>query len=338
MRHDPGKLRALLETARALGQPDRSAKGREVDYKCPFCLQRGYSRVSHLHVNYEKNCALCHQCGGWKDLLGLVRALYGEVPSSLMRAQIGEDFVDALRAMLARRQTEDVDTERAPIALPPEFVAFGSTPPERGMGAIVWRYLTGPPPDQRGLPPEFLEEIGAGFCADGRYGGYAIFPVFVAGVLVTFTSRRVVGVSSKVQHGESAGSRYAVFNYDPVAQQRARRVFIGEGPFDGWAFHRHVAPDDGGVALLGKVLHDEQCRLLDALPCEELCVCLDDTEHQRTMDAAAKLARLTGKQVSYILLNEGNGDPHKNRRYLPWYVRRRVAFDPVMTRLQTLLK
>jgi hypothetical protein len=190
----------------------------------------------------------------------------------------------------------------------------------------------------RGLPAEFLTEIGAGYCDTGRYSGYAVFPIHVAGELVTFTSRRVVATASKVQHGAATASRHAVFNYDPVLYHRCERVFVGEGPFDGWAFHRRTGPGDGGVGILGKELHDEQCRLLARLPCKELVMCLDDTEHARTRAGAEKLARFaTDKRVSYILLEEGSGDPHKNHKYLPWYIKHRTAYDPIMTELGSIL-
>lgn len=339
--YDPESLRPILEAETALGQPDRSVRGHEVDYWCPFCLKRGYGHQSHIHVNYRKGLAICHQCGGWKSLLSLVRALYGTVPSSVMRAQMHGDLVESLRSMLRKTAGDVAQTEEAAPALPAEFVPFGDTPPREGLGVLVWQYLTGPRDQHnRGLPPEFLSEIGAGYCAEGRYKGYAIFPIHVAGELVTFTSRRVIGTDSKVQHGSAAASRHAVFNYDPVLAAACERVFVGEGPFDGWAFHRRTGPSDGGVGLLGKVLHDEQCRLLARLPCQELVMCLDDTEHAKTRAGAAKLSRFcagTGKRVSYILLEPGSGDPHKNHRYLPWYIKRRIPYDPVMTELQGLL-
>lgn len=335
--HNPERLRQILETPAALGQPDRAGAGREVDYHCPFCLKRGFARVSHLHVNYVKNKAQCHQCGGWADLTTLVRVLLGRVPKSLMRAHVDAELVDFVRDMMKRRIAEAAPGEEEAPALPAEFVPFGGKIADP-VGRSVWQYLTGDREGDRGVPPEFFTDIGAGYCAEGRYSGYAIFPVHVGGELVTFTSRRVIATSSKVQHGSATKSRMAVFNYDAVAAQRARRVFVGEGPFDGWAFHRRADPNDGGVGILGKVLHDEQCRLLDRLPdCAELVVCLDDTEHDKTRAAAEKLGRITSKRVSYILLPEGSGDPHKNRARLPRLVDRRTAYDPIMTKVMAEL-
>lgn len=338
----PDRVRALLEAHPRMGPPDRDGVGEEVDYWCPFCVPRGKAQ-SHLHVNYRKNVARCHSCGSWTDLVIMLRALYGEIPRSALEARLADGLVDGLRQMMkvhGHSQQRPVAGEgEAPLVeLPEAFEAFDPSVAPTGIGPAIWSYLTGSGEGERGLPPDFLYEVGAGWCGSGRYQGYAVFPVWVDGVLATWTSRRVLALGPKVQHCPASASRAVLFNYDPVRLQGARRVFVGEGPFDGWAFHRRADPNDGGVAVLGKVLHAEQCRLLDALPaCEELVVCLDDTEHEATMGYAGALSRMTGKRVSYILLPQGSGDPHKNRRRLPALVEQRVRHGSVMTELRRRL-
>ncbi len=307
--HDPDVVRQVLESV--LGFPDSSRRGGEDDYPCPFCIRRGYERQSHLHVNYRKGVALCHQCGGWSDLSHLVRALTGSLPRSMTQARLGVELVEYVRSVFRRAARAKDGPAPEPVVLPAEYVPLPERPGDP-VGRSVRRYLVG-----RGLDQRTIDEAGIGYATSGRFRGYAIFPVHVAGELVTFTSRRVIGMGPKALHAPSSRSHLAVFNYDAAAAMGARRVFIGEGPFDGWAFHRRVRPDDAGVALLGKVLHDDQARLLGQLPCDELCVCLDDTEHARTMSSAARLSRLTSKKVSYLLLPEGSGDPHDNRENLP---------------------
>jgi hypothetical protein len=154
---------------------------------------------------------------------------------------------------------------------------------------------------------------------------------------MTYSSRRVVGLGPKALHASASKSRMALFNYDTALEMQARRVFIGEGPFDAWAFHRRADSHDAGLGLLGKVLHRDQIRLIDRLPCEEVCVCLDDTEHERTQAAAAMLAKYTQKRISFILLKAGSGDPHDNRERLPRYVERRRRYNGLMTEVEKLL-
>ncbi len=296
-----------------------------------FCLE-----VPGTNNFYLGNGALvsnCHQCGGWKDLLHLVRALLGKVPRSLTRAKLGVELVDYVRDSYARARADLKDGDaRVTVELPKEFIPLSSAVRD-SIGRAVRRYLM----EEREVTEMEIEEVGVGYATEGRFKGYAIFPVYVGGELVTYTSRRVLSVGSKAQHAPASKSHLAIFNYDVAAAMSARRVFVGEGPFDAWAFQRRADRYDAGVALLGKVLHDDQARLLDHLPCDELCVCLDDTEHDRTKWTAARLAKMTSKRVSYILLPEGSGDPHENRHRLPRFIDRRTDMDLMTGAVRLLL-
>ncbi len=320
MYHDPEALRQIIEGV--VGFPDGHNTAGDVDYRCPFCERAGYDLQSHLHVNYRKGVALCHQCG-WKtkDLLYLIRALTGSVPRSLLQAQMGVELVDFVRDMFQRAKKAEPAGASA-VKLPEEFIPLTERPKDP-TGRAVLRYLV----ETRAVTMEMIREVGVGYARTGRFNGYAIFPVYVCGELVTYTSRRVIGTSAKAQHAPNSKSGLAIFNYDVAAKMRARRVFVGEGPFDAWAFHRRADPRDAGCGLLGKVLHDDQARLLGQLDCEELCMCLDDTEHLRTQRYAVRLSKMTNKRISYILLREGSGDPHENRERLPRYIERRQYYD-----------
>jgi hypothetical protein len=327
---DAEQIRPLIEAV--IGGADNRNSSGDHDYRCPFCERNGYATPSHLHVNYHKNAALCHRCGyATKDLLYLIRALTGSVPRSLTTARLGLELSDYITDTYTRVHRPGAAGAGA-VRLPDEFIPLPARPRDE-TGREVRRYLV----EERGLDERMLEEVGVGYATTGRFAGYAIFPVHVGGVLVTYTSRLVTGHGPKAQHATGSRSKAAVFNYDTAAAMGAQRVFIGEGPFDGWAFHRRADPLDAGVALLGKVLHDEQARLLDCLPCEELCMCLDDTEHERTVRYASSLTRLTSKRISYILLPEGSGDPHENRQRLPRFIERRTLYEPMVTDVRRIL-
>lgn len=328
---DATRLREVIEAS--IGQPDGTEHG-EVNYPCPLCRKRGYASQSHLHVNYQKDRCICHQCGGFRSLTSLVRVLYGKVPKSLIELKFDNGVGEAVRKTINRAfspaQT-DAKKVHEPVKLPDEFIPLSNKPGDT-MGQIALDYLT----IERAVPYRFLEEIGVGYCKEGRFRGYAIFPVHVGGRLVTFTSRAVCSTGAKAQHAPNSESHLAIFNYDTAADMNAKRVFVAEGPISAWAFHHKADENDAGVAILGKVLHDDQARLLDMLPCEELIMCLDDTEHAKTIEFAGKLANKTSKRVSYILLKEGTGDPDDNRDKIPWYVKRRKPYSMITSRLEGL--
>jgi hypothetical protein len=332
--NDPRLMQDLIEASIGFHS---SVTGSETNYPCPFCIKLGHGSQSHLHVNYMKERYLCHGCLSSGSLIGLVRLLYGKVPKSLIETKDGNEVSSIIRKTINdafRKATADQEEEEQlePVELPKEFIHLTKKPGDT-MGEIARDYLLG-----RDVPDRFIEEIGAGYAKEGRFKGYAIFPIYVGGRLVTFTSRAVCSTGAKAQHAPNSKSRLALFNYDTAADMHAKRVFIGEGPFDAWAFHHRVEDSDAGVALLGKVLHNDQARLLDMLPCEELVMCLDDTEHAKTIEFAGKLKAFTSKKVSYILLKEGSGDPHDNRENLDYYVKHRTEYDAVTSRLSGLRK
>jgi hypothetical protein len=247
----------------------------------------------------------------------MVRDLLGKIPRSLYRARLAKGISAYVRKRLDfSKPTEEDDQQIVESELPPHFVPLTGRPKHR-IGRIVRDYLI----DDRQLTDEILMESGVGYCIDGRWKGYAVFPVYVGGHLVTWTSRRVVAFGPRVQHDPQSKSRMALFNYDVCLEGGYKRVFVGEGPFDAWSFHT-VGNVNGGVGLLGKKLHTQQIKLLRALPCAELCMCLDSTEHEKSMEYAYKLKKACpDKRITALLLDDG--DPNENIRKLGRLCRRR---------------
>lgn len=286
---DPDLLHQCIEATLGTGKRD----GPETEYPCPFCEKAGYDPPSHLHVNYRKNKALCHRCE-WKtrDLKFLVLALLGKIPKSISRLTSDQDVEDVVNAILfPTADTTEVPREQ-PVHLPEEFIPLTGNPKDRH-GKVILEYL-----QKRGVPFDRLVEVGAGYCAEGAFCGYAVFPVHVRGELITFTSRRVTGLGSKQKHAWASDASLALFNYDNVIE--SRRVFVGEGPFDAFAFQKRLDVGDGGVATLGTKLHMRQARLLSYLPCEEIVVCYDADAPDKARKAATMIQRVTGKTTSLV--------------------------------------
>lgn len=322
---DPDLLRECIEVAIGPGKRD----GPETDYTCPFCEKAGYSPPSHLHVNFRKNVALCHRCAwGCRDLKFLVLALLGKIPKSISRVTSDQDVEDVVHAILFAND-HDVPVERTtPITLPTEFIPLTGRPKDRH-GQVVLAYLK-----SRGVPFDRLVEVGAGYCAEGAFCGYAVFPVHVRGELITFTSRRVTGLGSKQKHAWASDASLALFNYDNVVE--SRRVFVGEGPFDAFAFQKRLDAGDGGVATLGTKLHLRQARLLSYLPCEEIVVCYDQDASDKARKAAATIRKITGKKTS-IIFPERDPDEY-SLDDLDRLVESRSVCDPEMDEIRSILQ
>lgn len=292
---DPDKVRKLLEPV--LGYPDSSKPGGDHDYRCPFCVKAGRDKVSHLHVNYRKGKALCHGCeAGFLSLRSLVMAVLGRVPRSLNAHDGGAEFEEYVESLLFGSPEAGHEPAVHAPSLPAEFIPLVGKPADR-QGAATLRYLV----KERGVPMERLLEVGVGYCPSGPMGGYAIFPVHVGGRLVTYTSRRVPVLKMngpKSRHGAFGRSAStALFNYDNC--DGARRVFVGEGPFDAWAFHRRLHPRDVGVAVLGTILHKRHIRLIEALCPEEVVFCFDPDAIDKARKSA-EMANSVGLVASFM--------------------------------------
>jgi DNA primase len=76
-------------------------------------------------------------------------------------------------------------------------------------------------------------------------------------------------------------------------------VFVGEGPFDAWAFHRRLDPRDVGVAVLGTILHKRHIRLIEALEPEEVVFCFDPDAIDKAQKSA-EMAYSVGLAASFM--------------------------------------
>jgi hypothetical protein len=311
------------EVEKILSRPD-STLGAEHNYWCPWCREKGAR--SHLHVNYLKGFALCHECGAKsKSIAGLLRRLGGAVPRSLVISNAeGQEFDDEVEATLYGTDVAEVD-ERKAVQFPQHFRPFAKASKNPGRRAAL-RYLR-----NRGVTREQLVAIGAGYVWWGKMEGYAILPVVVNGEMTMWTSRAVPGLvgkkAPKVLHSTGGRARVSIFNYD--ACKRATRLFICEGPFDAWWMHARLAPGDGGLCLFGVNVSREKLELLAALPAKEVVVMLDGDRAGRNaeVEVAARIAGATGKIVRIAKLPDEKDPDELDDRTLRRCVRRAAVYD-----------
>ncbi len=316
------------EIEKILGHPD-STTGSELNYRCQWCASKG--RSSHLHVNYERGMATCHECkGGAKSLAGLLTKLGGEVPTNIrVMHEEGQNFEDEVERAVYGEVSDESEADKAAkpekffVALPDGFRPF-SQPRKSETRREILRYLT----KERGVPLAALLAIDAGYVTVGRMAGYAIFPVLVNGERVMWTSRicPACGDGPKVLHSKGGQARRAIFNYD--ACRRSKRLFICEGPFDAWWMHGRLLPTDGGMCLFGTNVTNDKLDLIAATRATEVVVMLDgDAAGQRDTLAAARKIAGTGKRVRIAVLPEGKDPDELTDRVLGRCVRRAKLFD-----------
>lgn len=294
----PQQLRLLRLLSRALGK--FTEQGPERNFKCPFCEERGSDHIGTLHVNIYKNAALCHSCwfatrNLWnivRDKLGFLPILKKDEQELIKISRDKKKFLREIRKLLWPKE------EKAEIVgLPTDFIRL-TLPPSSLCDKLFYRYLR-----YRGLTDEQIDDYGIGYCVEGRYAGYLVFPFYQRGFPVYFTSRVLFGSPVKSLN-PAVGRKYYLYNLDRAS--RFRRIVMVEGVFDA------IAVGEMAVAILGSKIHKEQIRLLGRIDgLEEVCVMLDADAHEETIDLAARISNALGVDTSYVLLREG--DPADNR-------------------------
>lgn len=309
-----------------LGRPDSKTKD-EFNYRCPNCLKVGYEKVSHFHVNYTKGVALCHQCHlKAKTLEGICYAVFGRLPDGVTAHYTDEEFLDAIHNLLWGEQSEQ--QEETACALPDEYTPLSQNVKD-STGKAVLHYLC----KKRGVDERWLS--GIGYCRTGRFAGYAIFPITVQGVLVSWTSRNVSALNGpKVLHAKHSKARLALFNHD--ACESPKRLFVTEGPFDAWHLHGRFRPSDGGLATLGTLLHTQQAYLIDALAPQEVIFCYDNDATAKAHDAARVLSNISDSKISVMELPDARDPDEIPDDELFSLIQARTAFDPFMDTIRKI--
>lgn len=282
------RIREILETRLQY----KGTAGRDTNYDCPFCAESGHT----LHVNYHKGehgMARCHTCWyGTRSLLHLVRDLFGYIPKSLRSLAGHSPLVFDIDKLFKSSAAQ-------PVPLPDDFSKLPERPTDN-VTRIMLKYL-----QLRGFTYNDIDVFGIGYAPSLR--GFLIFPFWQGGRVVYWQGRRVFGNSEAKNHNPpSTGKKSYLFGYQQAVGQKTG--FICEGPLDG------IAWGPGGLPLTSKDLHPQQVNALRLLGFDDLIVCLDSTEHDKTRQYAYRLNRELSCRVGYLLLP--SGDPADNKKRL----------------------
>lgn len=286
----------------------------EVDFSCPFCLERvgDESSKPKLGVNLDRRMVHCFRCGyGARSFIRLFRDLNGgklllteiELLRNEVRRQPDETVSEALRRVLGK-QEEQVDQSRLKCPALPDGMIWLSRADRDGVCKRAFQYLK-----SRGVNRRRIKELQLGYCPWGEYAKRIIFPVFQGGDMVYWTNRTILdGDSLKSKNPENKDGYYTrsqvLLNYDRCVGSPV--VAISEGPFD-------IAVQKAAVGTLGKTISESQLVLLDTLVeqgTEEFVIALDAGE-SATLDRWFRMLSGRYPKVTAVVLD--HGDPNSRR-------------------------
>lgn len=312
-------------------------RGPEYKWHCPACIDRlGHeSATPKLHINTDRHVGHCFRCDyAFRSLESLFRymnrgALRIE-EAKILRRSSGVTrkgpVADVMRALGGEKS--DPGYRLKPETLPDETLPVHVVPPHAECVRAI-SYLRG-----RGVTRAMMKEHEIGFCADGPFRGYLVFPISIDHELVYFTTRYAgANAFRKSKNPQKADGHHTkgtcLLNYDGVVGNKV--VAVVEGPFDMMAF-------DAAVGVMGKTISPEQVALIEELVphgLEEVVVALDPDaglQMEQTFQA------LTGRvpKVSALMLD--GGDPWDRREDLSQLLEDRLYELSPTTRVRARMR
>ena len=302
----PKKSQAIAEALFAVIGGCDSVTGNEFNFRCPFCED---TDVGHLHVNFHKRKAICHRCGyGASNLVKVLQDLNIESPEVYITAVTRDT-----KTFLYELWQDDIDKKRlGTVELPHGYtvLSVNSTCPVSKIFLGYLKYF-------RRMTDSEISSIPIGYTLEGEFSGRLIFPVYMHGKLVYFTTRAVLAGSPKVVHPK-VDRRHVLYGIDWLLS--TDHLFIVEGIFDTLAFRNK------SVAVFSHYIREEQAAILRKLNPKEVTVCFDSDV---TLPVIYKTCKYLSQQlestISFMELEDG--DPFDYRHRIDAYISRRVVYD-----------
>lgn len=145
---------------------------------------------------------------------------------------------------------------------------------------------------------------GIGYCAEGLYAGYIIFPFYYRGQLEFFQGRRFAGGGPKMQNPKQEdfgiGKSQLIYNRDALFIYN--RIYICE------SITNALTMGERAIATLGKKLSPYQLSTLIKAPFEEAIILLDMDAWEEAINLALQLVHYKRVKLVYWPVTEKNED------------------------------
>jgi len=248
---------------------------------CPFCLGKG-----KMGIHLKNNVVHCFKCGYVKPVIPFLLELE-QINTYKELKVILNDFNNSSYSF--PKQPLFV---KKPVKLPEHFklIIFGKT----RYGIMARNYLK-----NRGLNILDLARKGVGYCTEGRYKGYIIFPDYGPdGNLRYFQTRKFFGNGPKFNNPklEDFGVGKSTLIYNEQALNIYNEVNIVESVING------LTLGDNTVSLYGKAASKLQIYRLLSSPVIQFNIILDPDAIKEAI--LLGLTLITKKFIKLIVLPE----------------------------------
>lgn len=182
--------------------------------------------------------------------------------------------------------TPDKIVEQKQVVLPESFTLI--TQGQSIYGRSARGYLKG-----RGFDLIKLAMAGVGYCTDGDYEGYIIFPFIKKGKVVFFQGRRYLGNGPKMKNPDyeafGIGKSKLIYNEDAL--------FMYNTIYGVESITNSLTLGDNSVGFLGKKLSPYQLSRIISSPCKRAIIVLDDDAIKEAYELAMDIVNYKKTKV-----------------------------------------
>jgi len=183
--------------------------------------------------------------------------------------------------------------EKKDVLLPDGFIPINYA--SGIMGKAAQNYVTA----VRGLNLKELTMKGVGYCLEGEYKGYIVFPFYSKGKLIFFQGRKFMGHGPKMKNPKNEdfgiGKSELIYNQDALFAYRTIEVVE--------SITNALTLGDRSVAILGKSISGYQLSTIMGSPCENIHLLLDSDAFEKSVALGLYICQL--KHVKLIKMPEG---------------------------------
>ena len=292
----------------------RSTKGW---WRCD-CFYCGHHHTMGIHLeNYKAKCFACDFHDTPVKLLMDIESFVTQAEAwAFLKIQQEYDAYERINRVEKR--------ELIQIELPESFTLLiqGSSL----MAKAARRYMEG-----RGFDCTKLSLMGVGYCKEGEYGGYIIFPFYRKGKLVYFQGRRYMGAGPKMKNPPEElygiGKSELIFNEDALFIYK--RVYMLE------SITNSLTIGDPTIGISGKTMSPKQFAKILMSPCEEVIILLDRDARKQAYEIAMQLVH--HKMVKVIEM-PSDDDVNKMGKKQTMELVKRTPFQNYMDLLKGKIK
>lgn len=248
------------------------------------CTECGGKNTLGIHI--EKRTVHCFRCDVHFNALEYLMKL-----QNFTTYQEVYKFLSIQQEYEAYEETTYSRPELKPVNLPDSFRLLNMGDDTYGRAAR--HYMK-----KRGFKIEELVLQGIGYCDEGKYEGYIVFPFYRNGNLIYFQTRKFMDFGPKMKNPDleefGIGKTQLLYNIDSLFIYNKIRIFE--------SITNCLTMGNNTVGILGKSISDWQFAQILSSPCEKLSLILDPDAWVKSLELGLRFAPY--KKVKLVKLPE----------------------------------